>query len=96
MRLNKREIGIIDNTNFLLFVLFSLTNLEIDTGIPKVQRVIKRLNVGRINIYNPIPCSVMLLVKTILIIIPKTLVIIPPNIRIKVDLTNLLFIESPT
>lgn len=77
---------------FLLLFLFSLISLDIDIGNEKVDRVIKRLNVGKINIYNPIPLVVIALVRNILITILNILVNKPPIRRIIVDLINLLFI----
>ena len=77
---------------FLLLFLFSLISLDIDIGNEKVDRVIKRLNVGRINIYSPIPLVVIALVRNILITILNILVNRPPIRRIIVDLINLLFI----
>ena len=76
----------------LLLFFFSDTNLVIAVGTPKLHSVIKRLKVGRTNIYSPIPSVDTVLVKTILIIIPRILVINPPIIRIIVDLINLFFI----
>ena len=77
---------------FLLLFLFSLISLDIDIGNEKVDRVIKRLNVGKINIYSPIPLVVIALVRNILITILNILVNKPPIRRIIVDLINLLFI----
>lgn len=77
---------------FLLLFLFSLISLDIDIGNENVDRVIKRLNVGKINIYNPIPLVVIALVRNILITILNILVNKPPIRRIIVDLINLLFI----
>lgn len=77
---------------FLLLFLFSLISLDIDIGNEKVDRVIKRLNVGKINIYSPIPLVVIALVRNILITILNILVNRPPIRRIIVDLINLLFI----
>ena len=77
---------------FLLLFLFSLISLDIDIGNEKVDRVIKRLNVGKINIYNPIPLVVIALVRNILITILNIFVNKPPIRRIIVDLINLLFI----
>ena len=77
---------------FLLLFLFSLISLDIDIGNENVDRVIKRLNVGRINIYSPIPLVVIALVRNILITILNILVNKPPIRRIIVDLINLLFI----
>lgn len=77
---------------FLLLFLFSLISLDIDIGNENVDRVIKRLNVGKINIYSPIPLVVIALVRNILITILNILVNRPPIRRIIVDLINLLFI----
>ena len=77
---------------FLLLFLFSLISLDIDIGNEKVDRVIKRLNVGKISIYSPIPLVVIALVRNILITILNILVNKPPIRRIIVDLINLLFI----
>ena len=77
---------------FLLLFLFSLISLDIDIGNENVDRVIKRLNVGKINIYSPIPLVVIALVRNILITILNILVNKPPIRRIIVDLINLLFI----
>ena len=88
-------IGIVDNTIFLLLLVFSLTSFDIEVGRPKVDKVINKLKVGRTNIYSPIPSVDTTLVKTILITILNILVINPPIIKIIVDLINLLFIVSP-
>ena len=93
--LNTKVIGIVDNIIFLLFLVFSLTSLEIEVGSPKVDKVINKLNVGRTNIYSPIPSVDTTLVKTILITILSILVMSPPIIKIIVDLINLLFTVSP-
>lgn len=77
---------------FLLLFLFSLISLDIDIGNEKVDRVINKLNVGKINIYSPIPLVVIALVRNILITILNILVNKPPIRRIIVDLINLLFI----
>lgn len=77
---------------FLLLFLFSLISLDIDIGNEKVDRVINKLNVGKINIYSPIPLVVIALVRNILITILNILVNRPPIRRIIVDLINLLFI----
>lgn len=81
-----------DKTTFLLLFFFSLTSLEIAMGSPREHRVINRLKVGSIREYKPIPSVDMALVRAIFIIIPNTLVIRPPNIKIMVDFINLFFI----
>lgn len=81
-----------DNTIFLLLVLFSLTILDMAVGSPREHKVMKRLKVGKTNIYKPIPSVDTTLVNTTLIIIPNILLMKPPIRRIIVDLINLLFI----
>ena len=91
-KLNNKVRGIKGKTIFLLFILFSLTNFDIAVGSPIEQRVIKRLNVGNIREYVPIPSVFIALVKLIFIIIPNILVMKPPIIKIIVDFINLFFI----
>ena len=93
--LNTKVIGIVDNTIFLLLLVFSLTSFDIEVGRPNVDKVINKLKVGITNIYCPIPSVDTTLVKTILITILSILVIKPPIIKIIVDLINLLFTLSP-
>ena len=85
-------IGIREKISVLLLTLSSAITLLMATGRDKVQRVIKRLKVGSINIYIPIPSVPIILVAMILIIIPNNLVNPPPIIRIIVDLINFSFI----
>ena len=68
-------------TIFLLLFFFSDTSLVIAVGTPRLHKVIKRLKVGRTNMYSLIPSVPIVLVNTILIIIPNILVIRPPIIN---------------
>ena len=92
IKLKTNIIGIIERIIFLLLCSPSLISLDIAIGSPKEQRVIKRLNVGNTKEYTPIPSVDMALVKAIFIIIPKILVMKPPNINIIVDFIKLFFI----
>lgn len=79
-------------TIFLLLFFFSDTSFVIAVGTPRLHKVIKRLKVGRTNMYSLIPSVPIVLVNTILIIIPNILVIRPPIINMIVDFINLFFI----
>ena len=46
---NASDIGIRENTKFLLFLLFSATSLLMATGNPKLASAISRVNVGVIS-----------------------------------------------
>jgi len=87
--LNANENIIVENINFLLFFLSSLTILLIAIGNPNCDNVINKLNVGIIIIYIPIPSVPTILVVNILITIPNIFVIAPPNTKISVDLINI-------
>lgn len=91
IRLMKIEIGIKENTKFLLFLLSSAINLEIAIGNPNPARVIIKEKVGIIIIYSPMPSVVNNLDIIIFIIIPNILVIKPPIIKIKVVLIKVVF-----
>ena len=58
---------------------------------PKPLIDINNKNVGIIIEYKPIPRVPICLVRTIFVIIPTTLVIIPPSIKMMLDLINLFF-----
>ena len=90
--LNSIAMGMIPNTTFLLFLLFSDTSFDMAMGSDRVQIVIKSPYVGIINMYRPIPSTPIILVVTILIIMLKIFVIRPPIIRISVDFINFSFI----
>lgn len=90
-KLNRKIIGILEKINFLVFLLFSDINLERAIGIPRAERLIRRLKVGKISIYKLIPLIPIILVVIIFISIPKALVMNPPNIRIVTDFINEFF-----
>ena len=85
-------MGMSGKTIFLLFFFLSETSFVIAVGKPRLHKVIKRLKVGRTNIYRLMPSVLIVLVRAILIIMPSILVINPPIINIIVDLINLFFI----
>ena len=77
---------------FRLLLLPSATNVEIAIGKPSWAKAINKPKVGDIKVYMLKPSIPIILVMTILIIIPRTLVIAPPINNINVDLINLFFI----
>lgn len=87
-------MGIIPSTIFLLFLVFSETSFDIAIGSDRVAMVMKRVYVGIISMYSPIPSTPIILVVIILIIIPSIFVINPPIIRIIVDFINFSFIVN--
>ena len=91
MRLIMIIKGKIDVNSFLELCLSSEISLAKAIGIPNCERLIRRLNVGIINVYKLIPLVPIILVVMIFIMIPRTLVIKPPVIRIEADQTNVFF-----
>ena len=87
-------MGIIPSTIFLLFLVFSETSFDIAIGSDRVAMVMKRVYVGIISMYSPIPSTPIILVVIILIIILSIFVINPPIIRIIVDFINFSFIVN--
>ena len=88
---NEREIGITENTKFLLFLVSSATSLLIATGKPSCARAISITKVGDINIYIPIPSVPINLAKTILINILIILVMKPPINNKMTDFKKIFF-----
>lgn len=80
------DMGIIEKTKFLLFLLSSATSLLMATGNPNWAIDISNIKVGDINVYIPIPFVPINLAKIILINILIILVINPP---IKSNITDL-------
>ena len=66
-----RIIGMSENTSLLLFLAFSATNLLIATGNPKLAIAIRRVNVGVISIYIPVPSVFKVRANTIFINMQK-------------------------
>lgn len=83
--------GKMEKNSFLLFLVFSDISLDSAKGKPKLLKLIKSVNVGRINMYIPKPFVPIILAIIILIIIPSILVINPPINKIIVDLINFSF-----
>lgn len=86
------NIGSIENTNFLLFLVCSDISFDSARGSPNWLRLIRREKVGIININTPNESGLRYLAVVIFINILNIFVINPPIRSMNVDFNNLLFI----
>lgn len=86
-----KVIGMSENTRFLLFLFSSATSLLTATGKPRLAIAIRRVKVGVINMYTPVPSVLSVLARTIFINMLIIFVSILPIVSIITDFMNLFF-----
>ena len=88
------RIGVIEKSNFLLFLLSSDISFDKASGVEKEAKLINNMNVGSINIYILIPLVPISLDIFILITRLSIFVIKLPINNIKVDFKKFFFIVN--